>query len=278
MTLTTVPNSDVGSVDVVIPVYNAEKYILETLRSVAAQSSRQFRVSVVDDCSTDKSPQIIKEFCSVDSRFHYVRTDKNYGGPAGPRNVGIAIGNAQWIAFCDADDLWMPHKLQLQLEIAGSQGFDLLCGGIADFLDGAAIIPVSPPNEAVDVVPVSHRKLLLKNWIAMSTVLVKRDVIAAAGPFNEAKTHVAVEDFDMWLRLSGMGFRLARASYPLVHYRKLPTSISANKKMMIEKALNIIGDDYLRRGQQRLFDLIRPLHWLLYVGTSGWMRAVRRKL
>ncbi len=82
----------------------------------------------------------------------------------------------------------------------------------------------------------------------------------------------------MWLRITGMGGNVIRVGAPLVHYRKLPTSISASKSMMIRKALNIIGEDYVRRGKAGLFTAIRPLHWLLYVGTSAWMRAVRREL
>ncbi len=265
-------------VDVIIPVYNAEKYILETLNSIAAQSYSNFRAYVVDDCSTDHSSDIIRSYCGNDARFIYVRTLQNFGGPAGPRNTGISLGNSDWVAFCDSDDIWMPHKLALQMQIAADEKFDLLCGGIVDFADGSQVNETPAPTIDVKVRLVRHPRLLLKNWIAMSTVIVRRDALDMAGTFNESKNYVAVEDFDMWLRLSGRGCRLARVSFPLVHYRKVATSISANKNLMIKKALNVIGQDYDRRGRKRLFSLIRPVHWLLYVTTSGWMRAVRRTL
>ena len=108
--------------------------------------------------------------------------------------------------------------------------------------------------------------------------MVRRSALKIAGPFNEAHTHIAVEDFDMWLRITGQGMTIRRVMSPLVHYRKLPTSISASKTMMVRKALNVIGEDYARRNQARLFGVIRPIHWLLYIGTSAWMRGVRRKL
>ena len=112
----------------------------------------------------------------------------------------------------------------------------------------------------------------------MSSVLIRRTTLDAAGTFNEAKSHIAVEDFDMWLRITGMGIPVVRVGVPMVHYRKLAGSISAKKRTHVEKALNMIGEDYRRRGRAALFRVIRPVHWLLYVGTSAWTRAIRGAL
>lgn len=265
-------------VSVVVPVYNAERYIGETLEAIAAQSFSDFDVHVVDDCSTDRSVAIVEEFCARDPRFYHHCSPQNFGGPAGPRNLGIASSTADFVAFCDADDVWVPHKLEMQLAVAEVTGAEVLSAVIRDFTDGDPLPHFPKPEGAIPIAPIGHAKLLLKNWIALSSVLVRRSALDAAGPFNPARTYVAVEDFDMWLRITGMGGRVVRVGVPLVHYRKLPTSISASKSMMIRKALNVIGEDYARRGKGRLFHIIRPLHWLLYVGTSAWMRAVRREL
>ena len=265
-------------VSVVVPVYNAEEYIAETLASIAEQSFVDFDVHVVDDCSTDTSAKIVQEFCARDPRFHYHRSPSNCGGPAGPRNLGIDKSAGEYIAFCDADDLWAPFKLEVQLAIAKKSGADVVSAVVRDFADGEAPAPFDRPDGAVPLTSISHRRLLLKNWIALSSVMVRRASLLTAGPFNTARTHIAVEDFDMWLRITARGGRVVRIGTPLVHYRKLPTSISANKSMMVRKALNVLGEDYGKRGKGGLFRLLRPVHWILYVGTSAWMRAVRREL
>lgn len=265
-------------VTVVVPVYNAEKYILETLESIAQQSFRNFSAVIVDDCSKDGSAAIVEAFCKRDTRFRYLRSSANFGGPAGPRNMGVAASSSPWVAFCDSDDVWVPHKLEVQLDVALATGADVVASGVRDFNDGEAMPVFDVPAKPAPSQIIAHPRLLLKNWIALSSVLVRRDALDAAGPFNEAKTHIAVEDFDMWLRITGQGMMIRRVMAPLVHYRKLPTSISASKTMMVRKALNIIGEDYARRGRAHSFGILRPVHWILYIGTSAWMRGVRRKL
>jgi len=266
------------TVSVVVPVYNAEKYIGETLQSIGNQTFGDFDVHVVDDCSTDSSAAIIRAFCASDDRFNYYRSPSNFGGPAGPRNLGIEKSSGAYVAFCDADDVWVSHKLETQLAIAEETDADIISAVVKDFHDGEEREPIAPPTGVLPRSEISHSRLLLKNWIALSSVIARRSALAAAGPFNPARTHIAVEDFDMWLRITQKGGRAVRVGVPLVHYRKLPTSISASKTMMIRKALNMIGDDYTRRGKGVLFKVLRPIHWALYVSTSAWMRAVRREL
>jgi len=259
-------------------VYNAEKYIGETLQSISGQTFGDFEVHVVDDCSTDGSAAIVQAFCATDNRFSYHRSPSNFGGPAGPRNIGIEKSSGQYVAFCDADDVWMAHKLETQLATAEVTDADIVSAVVRDFRDGEDREEVAAPLGAVPLSEISHARLLLKNWIALSSVVARRSTLEAAGPFNPARTHVAVEDFDMWLRITQNGGRAVRVGVPLVYYRKLPTSISASKMMMIRKALNMIGDDYARRKKGGLFKVLRPVHWVLYVATSAWMRAIRREL
>lgn len=265
-------------VSIIVPVYNAEVHIEDTLEAIAVQSFGEFDVHVVDDCSTDRSADIVRMFCARDTRFRYHRTPNNFGGPAGPRNIGIGQSASEYVAFCDADDLWSPFKLEVQLAIAKDTGADVISTAVRDFEDGETPVPFDPPVLPVSIASISHASLLLKNWIALSSVMVRRASLLTAGSFNTARTHIAVEDFDMWLRITARGGSVVRIRTPLVHYRKLSTSISARKGMMVQKALNVIGEDYGRRGRGSLFRLLRPVHWILYVSTSAWMRAVRREL
>lgn len=265
-------------VSVVVPVYNAEKYIAETLASIAAQTFSDFDIHVVDDCSTDGSAMIVQDFCARDDRFHYHRSPSNFGGPAGPRNIGVDQSSGEYVAFCDADDLWAPFKLEVQLAAAIASDADVVSAIVRDFADGKTPAPFERPHGDVPLFAISHGRLLLKNWVALSSVLARRSSLVAVGPFNTAPSHIAVEDYDMWLRMTGAGRRIVRAGTPLVHYRKLTTSISANKVKNMRKAVSIIGEDYRRRGLGGLFVILRPVHWMLYAGTSTLTRVVQGEL
>ena len=263
---------------VVVPVYNAEKYIGETLASIAAQTVGDFDVHVVDDCSTDGSARIVQDYCARDARFHYHRSPSNFGGPAGPRNMGVDRSTGEYVAFCDADDLWAPFKLEVQLAALKGSGADVVSAVVRDFADGETPAPFERPGDEPTLTTIGHGRLLLKNWVALSSVVARRASLAAVGPFNTARSHIAVEDYDMWLRITGAGQRIVRVGTPLVHYRKLATSISANKIRNMRKAVNIIGEDYRRRGLGGLFVILRPVHWLLYAGTSTLTRMVQGEL
>ena len=264
-------------VSVVVPVWNAERYIATTLRSIRDQDFTEIEVLVVDDCSTDGSADIIQGFVRADPRFKYYKSPSNFGGPAGPRNIGIGAAQGEFIAFCDADDIWVNYKLSLQLEKLRATQAQLICSAVCDFSDENSL-PTYPKPTNVFVKNVSHSKLLVKNWIALSSVVVQKSFIEKIGFFNIDRSFVAVEDYDMWLRLTRQGGKIYRISNQLVHYRKMPTSISANKMMMVRKALNVIGADYAARKKKNLFTLLKPVHWALYIVSSAWMRAVRKEL
>lgn len=264
-------------VSIVVPVYNAERYISDTLAAIAGQDYTDFDVHIVDDCSTDETADIVRGFCVGDPRFIYHRMPENSGGPAAPRNRGIAASGGFYVAFCDADDIWVSYKLSVQVAVAERTGVHLVSAMIRDFDDGDTPPHFPPRPRDVPLTKISHRRLLIKNWIALSSVLVRRAALDAAGPFD-TRSHVLTEDFDMWLRLTQQGARVARVGVPLVHYRRLPASRSADKSMMVRKALDVIGEAYARRGLMPLFRVMRPFHWVAYVGSSVWMRVVKREL
>jgi glycosyltransferase involved in cell wall biosynthesis len=96
-------------VSVIVPVYNREAFVRETLESVFAQDYEPFEVIVVDDGSTDGSGDIVRSFDFV----RYIRQENH--GPAAARNAGIAVAQGEFLAFCDSDDLFLPHKLTVQV-------------------------------------------------------------------------------------------------------------------------------------------------------------------
>jgi teichuronic acid biosynthesis glycosyltransferase TuaG len=102
-------------VSIITPAYNSEKFISDTIKSVQNQTYTNWEMIIVDDCSTDKTVEIIQEFMDNDPRIHLIKLNKN-SGTGIARNTALQIVNGRYIAFVDADDLWKPEKLSKQID------------------------------------------------------------------------------------------------------------------------------------------------------------------
>ena len=109
--------NDQPLVSVIVPAYNAAPFLVETLRSIQTQTYRHLEVVVVDDGSTDGTHEIAASFANSDPRFIVMSHAKNAGVSAA-RNTGLSRANGEWIAFQDADDVWLPEKTESQLQLA----------------------------------------------------------------------------------------------------------------------------------------------------------------
>lgn len=103
------------SVSIITPTYNSERFIAETILSVQAQTYQDWEMIIVDDCSTDKTAEIVASFQEKDSRIKYFYNSTNKGS-ALSRNLALQNAKGKWIAFLDSDDLWLPDKLEKQIE------------------------------------------------------------------------------------------------------------------------------------------------------------------
>ena len=101
-------------VSIITPMYNSGKFIKDTIDSVLSQTYKEWEMIIVDDCSTDISPEIVKSYVGSESRIKYIRTDKN-GGVSNARNIALKNANGQYIAFLDSDDIWDKEKLEKQI-------------------------------------------------------------------------------------------------------------------------------------------------------------------
>jgi teichuronic acid biosynthesis glycosyltransferase TuaG len=104
-------------VSIIMPAFNAEKYISSAIDSVLNQSFQNFELLIIDDCSTDLTIPVINEFIEIDPRVKLIKLHHNSGGPAMPRNIGIKNSSFSLIAFIDSDDIWHPQKLELQCDL-----------------------------------------------------------------------------------------------------------------------------------------------------------------
>jgi teichuronic acid biosynthesis glycosyltransferase TuaG len=268
-------------ISIIIPVFNCQKYLAETLDSISNQSFHDIEIIVVDDCSTDKSKLITLEFSKIDRRIRYLCTKENSGGPATPRNLGIKNAKSEFIAFCDADDLWHPDKLLIQWEILAKTNSSFTYTSTKDF---SFKLPFARTKILDDLIKLSNTNLifqLCKNTIKLSSILCKKELLNKINGFNCDKKLIAVEDYDLCLRIMEKfgSDVIIKINLPLVYYRKMPDSLSSNKLKMVEKVSYVLYLFFKRK--KRLFFysffVFIPILIVLYIISSVWLRLILRK-
>lgn len=181
---------------VIIPTYNRANELRRALESVSNQSLRDFEVIVCDDGSTDNTPEVAGIFADK-MALSLVRTE-NWGGPARPRNIGIRAARGEWVCFLDSDDWWYPQKLETVL--AFTSRADVIHHKSAVYDANGKKLLAMKGRQLTAPVFVD----LLTGWNALhtSTVCIRKSLLEAAGGFTEEKELIAIEDFDLWIRIS----------------------------------------------------------------------------
>lgn len=223
-------------VSVVMPAYNASRYICETIESVLGQSEQAWELIVVDDCSTDDTRQKVQAWVDSDPRIRLIGLQKNFGGPAGPRNVGVQAANSELVAFLDSDDIWHPDKLRLQLRVVTDFSKAFVCSSMTDFSDSGNLS--FDPITTVDCERVAYWQQSVRAQIPTSSVLVSKALLLKT-PFREEPAYKAVEDYHCWLRILQLTGHCVKLKAPLLAYRKSEGQISGSKLMMMKKVLMV---------------------------------------
>jgi glycosyltransferase involved in cell wall biosynthesis len=259
-----------------MPAYNAASVIGETIESVIAQTFTDWTLTIVDDGSSDATVDAANAYAARDPRVRVVRIPIRAGRPAGPRNHGVALTESQYVAFLDADDLWHPQKLEIQLGEARRHGAGFVSSTCADFVRrdeiAAAIGRTLPSVQPVTAIP--HARLIRKNIIPTSSVLLERRLLEGL-KFDERPEYRAVEDFDLWLRIHRRAGPSIKIQQPLVYYRKSAGSISKSKLDMLRKNAMLLREHL---EGQRFAGLKRVLYLGTYVTHSIFFRLLRRQL
>jgi glycosyltransferase involved in cell wall biosynthesis len=205
-------------VSVVVPTRNRSALLAVTLRGVLRQRDVELEVIVVDEASTDDTPQMLARL--DDLRLRVVRHEAPHGVSAA-RNRGTAEARGEWVAFTDDDDLWAPDKLARQLQAALAADRDWSYAGSVNIVDGLHIVhglPPLPPDEVVAALP--HYNAIPGGG---SNVVVRREALLRAGPFDTRLRNT--EDWEMWIRLAKAG-PPAWVRSPLLAYRIHPSNSS----------------------------------------------------
>ncbi len=233
-------------VSVIIPVYNAERFIAQTLESVAAQTYANFEVIVVDDGSLDGSSAAIEPFLA-DSRFKLIAQVNS--GISAARNTAIRASSGEFIALLDHDDLWLPGKLLKQIEITAQHPEAGMIFTNAELFDEDGVIGSYYPDRATYPKSDILEHLLAENPFCAGTMMVWRSCFDKFGFFDE--TVPGVDDYEMWLRLALNGVKAAGTDDILHRQRIHASSFSAgNHARMLkddlalyDRVLPLLGDD-----------------------------------
>lgn len=246
-------------VSVVIPIYNAQRTIVRTLESVYRQTYPALEWILLNDGSTDGSMELVKGFLD-EHHVDAVVIDRENKGVSYTRNEGIRKASGTYVAFLDADDQWLPDKIQMQVDCMKETGADLVSCQKTQ-------VPADSPVSLITL-----KKLLFKNYLFTSGVMVRRQVLLDTGGFQEDMRYG--EDYHLWLRIV-QKHDIRVINRQLMIYEDLAvnpqkTGLSTNLKAMEQAELSC----YKMLRQEKV---IGTALWLAAVVYS-WLRYIRRCL
>ena len=238
-------------VSVIIPAFNAERFLAEAIDSVLAQDYPELDIIVIDDGSTDATPVIV---AGHGERVRLISQANS--GCAAARNAGIRAARGEYVAFLDADDVWWPHKIRTQVDALKQSGHRMVYSRFVVWApdaqgryESAAKVFGTPdhPNrsDCALVTGDTYAQLLLDCIVWTSTVLLEKALLDTAGPFDE--TLAMGEDYDLWLRLSRITEMLGMEQ-PTALYRQHGQSITRcvqavnYEYLVIQRALGKWGE------------------------------------
>ncbi|MBP2654425.1 MAG: putative teichuronic acid biosynthesis glycosyl transferase [Firmicutes bacterium] len=207
-------------VSVITPAYNSAAYIIEAMESVISQTYLQWEMIIIDDCSTDNTVEVVRQYQNKNSKIRLIKLEVNQG-VANARNVGIQNAFGRFIAFLDSDDVWHKEKLGYQIAFMSKKniGFSFTAyrqfSGCVNNCGGLIKVP--------DIV--DYTKLLHGNVIGCLTVVIDRQKVSFF--YMRKEKH---EDYIMWLSILKQGVKAYGLNEDLARYRLLNTSLSSNKK------------------------------------------------
>ncbi|MGF1630921.1 MAG: glycosyltransferase family 2 protein [Kiloniellaceae bacterium] len=234
------PRQDTGSetrrplVSVVIPAFNAEATLAETVASAQRQSLSDIEILIVDDASTDATLALAHRLAAQDPRVKVIAAGDNRG-PAGARNLGLAGATGDWIALLDADDAFEAERLTQLVEMARDCGADLLADNLLLEDEDGRTEPMLPPSETGSCAPMSAAEFLLGNLpdparprksYGFLKPLMSRDFLLRHGLRYDEELRFA-EDFAFYLACLTAGARFYLSQQPLYRYRLRGDSLTA---------------------------------------------------
>lgn len=218
-----IPNEYQNLVSIIMPSYNTEKYISDSIQSVLNQTYQKWELIIVDDCSTDNTEEVVKTFL-VDARIRFLKNEKN-SGAAISRNYALREAKGKWIAFLDSDDIWVANKLESQINFMKANGYSFTYTDYRIQLNGEWLpyINIGPDK-------VNKKKLYNYCYFSTITVIYDRDVVGLIQIADIRKNN----DYAMWFKAleKTVAYRMPEC---LSYYIKHNDSISGGSKFNLIK-------------------------------------------
>lgn len=218
-------------VSIIMPCYNAEKYISQAVESVCNQTYSNWELIIVNDCSKDNSVEVISRYVNIDSRIHLFNTEKPSGSPVLPRNIAIGKARGEIIAFLDSDDVWLPTKLEEQLPL----------------LEDAKTAIVFSNYEKIDMQSTRANRVVKAPSITNYNHMLRGCVIGnLTGMYDTQKVgkvfceNIHHEDYLLWLTILKQGYIARNTNTVTALYRVGDNTVSSNKFRTIGWQWNIL--------------------------------------
>lgn len=223
-------------VSVIIPSYNAGKFIAAAVDSVLGQTYKNYEIVVVDDGSTDNTKEVLKPYIDQGKiRYIYQENKKQ----AAARNNGIKHSRGELLAFLDADDVWLPGKLELQVPLFRDEEVGMVYGNGVIWENGSERprSPTKGPQKGNIFYPL----MVYGSHIWASTVILRRECVDKVGLFNESKSYVGTEDYDMWLRVA-YHYKVDYVPEVVEKYRIHGDNVSLDTDVMFNDQITVVKD------------------------------------
>ncbi|AEV28907.1 glycosyl transferase [Sphaerochaeta pleomorpha str. Grapes] len=246
---------------VIVPAYNCEHTLCESVESALAQTYSNLEILIVDDCSSDNTALVMQELAARDKRVRCISLSQN-GGVAEARNKAFAEAKGLYCAFLDSDDLWAPQKIETQIALL-EKGLGDFSYSSYSFINGEGT-EIGKAKLVPDSCTLSD--LLKENFILCSSVVMKTEICkfyAMDGTFSH-------EDFVYWLTLLREGFKAIGYTSPLVKYRVYEKNRSGNK-------VKAAHDRWIVYRQFLNLDIARSCGYFLSYTFHGLLKYSRLK-
>ena len=243
-------------VSIITPSYKSKRFISKTIESVLSQTYQNWEMLIVDDLSPDDSNEIIEEYIKKDNRIKLIKLEKN-SGPAIARNKAIEEAKGRYIAFLDADDLWMPEKLEKQIDFMKENGYELTYTNYETMREDGEKLN----NTIIAPSSLTYKQLLISNKIGCLTAIYDTKRIGKVYmPLIKKR-----QDYGLWLNILKKVDKAYNIDKTLGVYRIMSNSISSNK-------FDLIKYNYALFREHEGFSSIKSLYylaWNIYIKLIG---------
>jgi len=253
-------NEETNLVSIIIPAYNAEKFISATIESALQQSIDYKEIIIVDDGSTDSTLSIVKSF---GDKVKCIQQENQ--GVSAARNKAVNAAVGKWIAFLDADDIWYPEKLEKQLTFMGDAKWSYTDSQyVGDHINSTIYrSDLTSMHEGL-----VYAELIVTNFLTTSTILMSKDLYLEHGGMDESL--VALEDWNLWVKLSRDN-KISYIKESLAEYRVYPGSTSRKVRQVLPIHEQVIEGIYSEISEDSELQLLKPKALVSSYGACAYI-------